>query len=128
MDHSYLKINNTRESKIYYFRITITKEFKYFSRGIEFCDYFIEITHFNLYSHYTDEDFEKEFGGRFLCFDESNNVRIYDNVHQEFLDLENAEDCLNIFYIYNDELKYYSSINIILKEALYNIFILQNKD
>ncbi len=125
MDHTYLKINNGSEGKIYYFRITITKEFKYFSRGIEYCDYFIEITYFNLYSHYSDEDFEKEFGGRFLCIDDSNNVRIYDNVHQEFLDLENAEDCLNIFYIYNDELKHYSTITNVLKEALYNIFIVK---
>lgn len=124
MNHYYLKIDDTRRGTIVYLRANILKEFKYFSRGIEYCDYNIKIECIDTYEYYEDTDFEEKYGGIFICFDDLNNIKLYDNVKQEFIDLENYEDCKNIFYMYNNESKYYSSIHNVLKEILYDIFIL----
>ena len=57
-----------------------------------------------------------------LKLDNDNSIKMYDTVKKEEIDLENQEDSVGIFYIYND----YNYLNLqnLMKDFLYNIFIL----
>ena len=128
MDHTYLKIDNYTTGQMIYFTATIIKEFNSYQRGVEYCDYYLQIKMMNTYSLYTDEAFEEEFGGLFVCMDNSNNIRMYDNVNKEFLDIESYKDCKNLFYLYNEDTKIHTSLSSVIKEALYDIFIIPQTD
>ncbi len=122
MNYNYLKIYNSRLSSIIYFTSNITREFNSYSNNTKYYDYYVEIKDMILYNHHNDEDFGEEFGGIFLYLDNDNSIRMYDTVKKEEIDLENNEDCMSIYYIYND--KTYITIDNLMKDFLYNTFIL----
>ena len=121
MNHNYLKIYNSRQSSIIYFTTSIRREFNSYSNNTAYYDYYVTLKDKILYTHYNDEDFEEEFGGIFLYLDNDNSIRMYDTVKKEEINIENQEDSMAIYYIYNNIS--YLTIQNLLKDYLYNTFI-----
>ena len=65
---------------------------------------------------------EEECGGLFLYIDEKKNIRIYDNIKKEYLDIEENYDVNHTSYFYYGN-TYCTSLHNAVKEILLRVIV-----
>jgi hypothetical protein len=123
----YLKIYQI--NKITYISVTIEKDIKYRGPEIEFIDYNLIFQNLTLHEelHYSLYDIEMSFddtyAGIFLWIDNDKKIKLYNNLKKEFIDITKF-DANKIFCIYNNVKYEESNLEHIIKEILYDLFII----
>lgn len=119
MKGSYIRIYDL--DKIIYFIVTIDKEFVYSAHGINYHDYIIKIN--ELYIYDKEIDFDDIYGGLFLWKTEDKKIKIYDNIKQKFIEIDNLDDVNLINFEYNKNIYGGVDLEYVIKEILYHILI-----
>ena len=118
MEPKYLKLSK-EDTNIYFIINNIKKYHCYSAQGVELYDYNISINNMKIY----DNKFvEKEYEGLFLYIDENKNIRIYDNIKKEYLDIEENDDVNHTSYFYYGN-TYCTSLHNAVKEILLKVII-----
>jgi len=107
-----------REEDIYFIIHDIKKHLIYSARGQNFYDYQIVINdiHFP-----TNTSINSEYAGQFVCIDEHKNLRIFNNITNEYVDIEENFDLNHLSYVYQKQ-DYWTSLENVMKEILLGIF------
>jgi hypothetical protein len=117
MDPQYFKLS-LREKDIYFMIDDIKKNLVYSARGKDFYDYQILINEIHLSEN---SSIDSEYSGQFVCIDEHKNLRIFNNIRNEYVDIEENEDLHHLSYIYQKQ-DYWTSLENVMKEILLRIF------
>jgi hypothetical protein len=117
MDPQYFKLS-LREKDIYFMINDIKKNHVYSARGQDFYDYQILINDIHLTANST---IDSEYGGLFVCIDEHKNLRIFNNITKEYVEIEENYDLNHLSYIYQNQ-DYWTSMENVMKEILFGIF------
>lgn len=117
MDTQYFKLS-LREKDIYFMIDYIKKNLVYSTRGQDFFDYQIVIKDIHLP---TNSTIDSEYGGQFVCIDERKNLRIFNNITNEYVDIEENFNLNHLSYIYQKQ-DYWTSLENVMKEILLGIF------
>jgi hypothetical protein len=117
MGPKYFKLS-LREKDIYFMIYDIKKHLVYSASGQNFYDYQIVIKDIHLPPNST---IDSEYGGQFVCIDEHKNLRIFNNITNEYIDIEENFDLNHLSYIYQKQ-DYWTSLDNVMKEILLGIF------
>lgn len=120
MDPQYFKLS-LREKDIYFMIHDIKKHLVYTARGQDFYDYQIVIKDIHLP---TNSKIDFEYSGQFVCIDEKRNLRIFNYITNEYVDIEENFDLNHLSYIYQNQ-DYWTSLENVMKEIL--LWIFKNK-
>jgi hypothetical protein len=118
MNQKYLKLSKSNRD-IYFMINYIKKYYCYSAHGVELYDYNVIINDIYVYDN---KPFDEEYGGLFICIDENKNMRIYNNIKKEYVDIENNEDLNHISYFYYGNI-YCTSLHNAVKEILLKVVI-----
>ena len=117
MGPKYFKLS-LREEDIYFMIHDIKKHLVYSARGQDFYDYQIIINDIHFPANST---IDSEYSGKFVCIDEHKNLRLFNNITNEYVDIEENFDLNHLSYIYQKQ-DYWTSLDNVMKEILLGIF------
>jgi hypothetical protein len=119
IEPKYLKLS--KGDKDIYFRINNIKKYhKYSAHGVELYDYDVIIN--DIYVYDNKSLVEEKCRGLFLYIDENKNIRIYDNIKKEYLDIEENDDVNHTSYFYYGN-TYCTSLHNAVKEILLRVIV-----
>lgn len=117
MDPQYFKLS-LREKDIYFMIHDIKKNIVYSARGQDFYDYQIIINDIHLSEN---SSIDSEYSGQYVCIDEHKNLRIFNNITKEYVNIEQNFDLNHLSYNYQNQ-DYWTSLENVMKEILLGIF------
>lgn len=115
MEYKYLTLPLI--DKTIFFRIEIKKYHAYFAHGIDFQDYQIIISDIDIWEKMIN--FEDKYGGFFLILNEKKELKIYDNIKKELIEIDKNNDIREISYFYYDKEYNGLSLNDVIKEIIF---------